>query len=458
MGRVTRWLSILMVLCIMVQTILPGVAAADQTVPAEAEVQAAAEETAAQLQLNQPVYVEHEQMPDLYALAPQGNEPEEPAEALAQEDAEQVAAAEEILPEEEIPGETAPEEIVPEQTLPEETTPEETVPEETLPEETVPEETVPEETVPEETEPEKPVTIHNVPLYFQTDYPDTMYGAGTVATSGCSITCLAMVATYMTGHSYLPDQLARYFGGRAVNNMARMEHGSNVMQLPYSKNTNWHETLAALENGKIAIVLLNEKSAFTASQHFVVLTGITEDGKVLVNDPYLPNYGRPELERGFVDGFAPGYLSNGYEGGWVYDVDAMPEEPFLYYEEEPELPEPRYPELKLTAAERELLAKVVWVESRGESFEGQQAVAEVVFNRMMAEGFSDTLAGVIYAPGQFRSVDFLEDAEPYQTQYEAIERALYGPYVLPEDVFYFATFQTNDNVWGKIGGHIFCYR
>ena len=28
----------------------------------------------------------------------------------------------------------------------------------------------------------------SIPLYYQNDYPDTMYGSGTVETSGCSIT------------------------------------------------------------------------------------------------------------------------------------------------------------------------------------------------------------------------------------------------------------------------------
>ena len=100
---------------------------------------------------------------------------------------------------------------------------------------------------------------------------------------------------------------------------------------------------------------------------------------------------------------------------------------------------------------------MVWVEARGESAEGQQAIAEIVFNRMMSPQFGDTLNDVIYSAGQFRSVPFLEDAEPYQAQYDAIDRALYGPNILPEDVFYFATTATNDNIWGKIGGHIFCY-
>ena len=87
----------------------------------------------------------------------------------------------------------------------------------------------------------------------------------------------------------------------------------------------------------------------------------------------------------------------------------------------------------------------------------QQAVAEVALNRMVSADFPNTMHDVIYGEGQFRSVPYLEDAEPWQTQYDAIECALYGPYVLPMDVMFFAQEATNSNVWGKIGGHVFCY-
>ena len=103
------------------------------------------------------------------------------------------------------------------------------------------------------------------------------------------------------------------------------------------------------------------------------------------------------------------------------------------------------------------MAKVIWVEARGESAEGQQAVAEVIFNRMLSDDFPDTLSGVIYADEQFRSSKFLEDAEPAQAQYDALDDALEGPYILPIDVVHFATYPVNDDVWGTIGGHIFCY-
>lgn len=316
-----------------------------------------------------------------------------------------------------------------------------------------------EETLPEQTEPEeKTVTLRNgFPLFLQTDYPNVRYGSGTMPTSGCSITCIAMVATYLTGHTYYPDELAGYFGGHVGSNIDRLEYASDMLQLPWQRAENWHKALAAMEEGKIAIVLMNSRSPFTQGQHFIVLTGLTEDGKVLVNDPSGPNYDNWELKAGFENGFHPTTISNGYEGCWLYDPAQMPEEPFIYEEEKVEV-ECRYPELELTQDDIELLARMVWLEAQGEPEEGQQAVAEVVLNRLAADNFQDTLKGVIYAEGQFRSTAFLEDAEPTQTQYEAVEQALNGPYVLPKDVVFFATYAVNKNVWGKIGGHTFCYQ
>ena len=297
----------------------------------------------------------------------------------------------------------------------------------------------------------------SVPRYFQTDYPDVLYGAGTIETSGCSITSIAMMASYLTGYEYLPEELAYYFGGRATNNMARMEAAAETLKLPYEKPENWHYTLAALKEGKSAIVLVHAPSPFTQSEHFIVITGMTEDGKFLVNDSYKPNYDKWDLKDGFANGFTESQILEGYSGAWVFDKSAMPEEIERYTEELPEEAEPRYPDIKLTFVERQLLARVVWAEARGESPEGQQAVAEIVLNRLNSDGFPDILREVIYGEGQFRSVNVLDDADPIQAQYQAIERAIYGPYIQPEDVTYFARYAVNNNVWGTIGGHTFCY-
>ena len=297
----------------------------------------------------------------------------------------------------------------------------------------------------------------SVPLYYQDDYPDTLYGDGTVKTSGCSVTAISMIATYLTGYEYLPNELAYYFGGRAINNMARLEYAAETLALPYEKPKNWDFTFAELKEGKVAIVLVSENSKFTDSQHFIVLTGVTEDDKILVNDPSAVNYKRWDLKEGFESGFAATDIIAGYEGAWVFDKTAMPEEITRYFEAPPETPDPRYPDIDLSYAQMQLIARVVWVESRGEPAEGQQAVAEVVLNRLASDEFPDDLQEVIYGEGQFRSAPFLKDAQPGQAQYEALEKAIYGPYILPEDVTYFATTAVNDTVWGEIGGHIFCY-
>ena len=299
--------------------------------------------------------------------------------------------------------------------------------------------------------------IHDIPQYFQTDYPDIRYGSGSIATSGCSVTSLAMVASYLTGYDYMPDELADYFSTyNSINHIDKLEHMSDMLQLPWERAKNFHVALDALEEGKIVIALMEGSSLFTTGQHFIVWTGINEDGKIMVNDPNEANYSLWNLKNAFENGFKEGDVCYGYSGGWIYDPEAMPEEPFIYVDETEKL-ESRYPDVKLTLEEEHLLARMVWVEAQGEPFEGQQAVAEVVLNRLSADGFQNTVKGVIYADNQFRSTPFLEDAEPTSIQYEAIERALEGPYVLPMDVCYFATYPVNQKVWGKIGGHVFCY-
>ena len=214
--------------------------------------------------------------------------------------------------------------------------------------------------------------------------------------------------------------------------------------------------MAALNDGNIVIALMSSDSIFTSSQHFIVLTGLNEDGKIMVNDPYEPNYQKWILKRAFQEGFSEGDILCGFSGGWIYDVNAMPEDPFIYTESKEVIPT-RYPDINLTWEEQTLLAKVIWVEARGECPEGQQAVAEVVLNRMVSDNFPDTLSEVIFAEGQFNSAKFLDDADPGQAQYEALENALNGVSVLPIDVVYFARTPKTDKVWGQIGGHVFCY-
>ena len=331
-----------------------------------------------------------------------------------------------------------------------------TVPtEETVPEETAAETTAPEETVPVETEAPK-VTIDAVPHYHQSEYPDIRYGNGTVATSGSSVAALAMVATYMTDHVYTPADIADYAVQYGGSHYGRLEKVSDLMQIPWKRALNVNEALKAVREGKVAIALMGARSVFPGGNHFIVLTGVTEDGKIRVLDPDDRDYSAWGVGELLENGFPDGKLIAGYEGAWIYDKTQMPEEPFIY-EPEPAPEESRYPGLELTDAEVKLMADLIFMEAQSEPFEGQQAVAEVILNRLKSGNFQSSINSIIYAKDQFAAVKNLYLAQPTDTQYKAVERALNGPYVLPEDVVFYAKFAVNKKIWGTIGSHIFCY-
>lgn len=295
------------------------------------------------------------------------------------------------------------------------------------------------------------------PPFFQEDYPNVLYGSGTVSDNGCSITAMAIVATFLTGHEYYPDELARYFGGKAENNIARLEIAADALQLNWERAINFDHVQEALRNGKIVIQLVNSRSMFTGSQHFIILTGITNDDHIKVIDPSSHNKNNWYMEQAFENGFTIADILTGYDGAWIFTPNYDPQNTFVYFEEPLDTSNPRYPDIQLNKEEIELLAKLVWVEARGECADGQQAVAEIVLNRMAAADFPNDLHSVVFAQEQFVTKQF-DKAEPFQAIYDAIDHAIYGPYVLPTDVVFYARKPHNSNIWGAIGGHIFCYR
>lgn len=125
-------------------------------------------------------------------------------------------------------------------------------------------------------------------------------------------------------------------------------------------------------------------------------------------------------------------------------------------------PVERYAGITMTEAERDELAAIIYLEARGEPADGQQAVAEVVLNRVIRQDFPDSVHEVLHqgegtAVPQFSTIALLETAEPTQAQYDAIDAALYGPSILPGEVVFFSRTGENDRVWGTIGDHVFCY-
>ncbi len=109
-----------------------------------------------------------------------------------------------------------------------------------------------------------------------------------------------------------------------------------------------------------------------------------------------------------------------------------------------------------------LLAKLVSAEARGEPYVGQVAVAAVVLNRIKDAAFPKSVAGVIYQPGAFSSVnDGQINMQPTSTAVRAAQEAASGVDPSHGAMFFFNPAKTsNKYIWSrpqilKIGNHIF---
>lgn len=122
----------------------------------------------------------------------------------------------------------------------------------------------------------------------------------------------------------------------------------------------------------------------------------------------------------------------------------------------------RYAGIHIEPWELDEMAAIIYLEARNQSVKGQQAVAEVILNRVLWDGFPNSISEVIHEGEnkgvlQFTTVTRLSDARPTAEQYKAINAALYGEPVIPLDVVFFSRNGENKDVWGKIEDHVFCY-
>lgn len=122
-----------------------------------------------------------------------------------------------------------------------------------------------------------------------------------------------------------------------------------------------------------------------------------------------------------------------------------------------------YPAARVSEAERQLLASLIWLEARGEPFEGQVAVGAVVLNRVRHPDFPDTIVDVLTQPGQFPfTLEVLRATRPGPSAFEAADRALAGEDPTGGALFFYnpATTATPEfwagrPVVARIGRHVF---
>ena len=139
-----------------------------------------------------------------------------------------------------------------------------------------------------------------VPLYLQQDYPTTMYGAYPVATHGCGITSMAMLATYLTDDELTVPEMCGKFGRYCLDtgtNFVIFENepaGLGFFLRKFTRDDD--EAKEALQEGYV-VVSLQHRGYWTRGGHFIVIEEITQDDKVRVRDSNIFNFGKLEAHK-----------------------------------------------------------------------------------------------------------------------------------------------------------------
>ena len=165
------------------------------------------------------------------------------------------------------------------------------------------------------------------PLYFQQDYPNTMYGKFPLVRYGCGVTTMAMLVSYMTDDEWTPPEMCELYGSycgakgtaHAMFTEVPVDQGFYCKERVYT----WSEALKAMEEGYMVVTLQND-GYWTAGGHYLLLHNLIEvegdDGKmetrVQVWDSNVKNYKR-------LTGHAPGYfplstIPGNARAYWIY--------------------------------------------------------------------------------------------------------------------------------------------
>lgn len=117
--------------------------------------------------------------------------------------------------------------------------------------------------------------------------------------------------------------------------------------------------------------------------------------------------------------------------------------------------------VNLTAEEINLIARIGELECGGEGDIGQQAVFEVILNRVADPAWPNTVYGVLSQKGQFSTWKNVNSrrATPSVRIINNLNIVLGGgSNVLPMNTVYFSRGPQNKRIQAHIGGHYFCNR
>lgn len=140
---------------------------------------------------------------------------------------------------------------------------------------------------------------------FDERWRDQNYGPDKIGTHGCGPTSMSIVVSTLTGESVETPAMAQW---AYDNGYCCPGNGSYHTLIP-SAAANWglqvesnlsaQGLVDALSSGKLVVAIM-AKGHFTSGGHFIVLRGVTAEGKILVADPASIDRSNQEWELSII--------------------------------------------------------------------------------------------------------------------------------------------------------------
>ena len=116
------------------------------------------------------------------------------------------------------------------------------------------------------------------------------YGSDKIGTHACGPTAMSIVVSSLSGETVDPPHMAQWSvdnGGYCAGNGSYhklIPDAAKAWVLSCEGDLSAQGIVDALSGGKLVVVIMS-KGHFTSSGHFIVLRGVTSEGKILVADP-----------------------------------------------------------------------------------------------------------------------------------------------------------------------------
>ena len=151
------------------------------------------------------------------------------------------------------------------------------------------------------------------------------FGGGNIASSGCSITSLSMVVSYLTGGTdkdswVYPSDIVSMIQAKTgnYNHFYAGDSGQSWTIFPavagyyglHCSQISESSIVSSLTAGK-PVIMSCVAGEFTKKGHFIVLTGLTDDGYIVVNDPSHPDKSGKKYTANYI-------ISQG-KGWWAFN-------------------------------------------------------------------------------------------------------------------------------------------